>query len=243
MGVVMVIQGLLLMLLPVAVVALFARRRKIAWAFLGVGAGMFLLAQVPKALEVKLIGMDFNWYMVLPLATVPGVWEELFKWGPLKLLRPKNWRAVLDFGLGFGGIEAAFLGLSVLITGITAIAAPGLIPGLQDATVGAGLASMAVSLLERLFAMTLHVGFAFLCAQALKPGRWYYLLLAIAAHTLVDVPATAWQLQLRSQGFSVIWVELVTLALAAVSLWYIRRTLRSEGDAESPFAPQQQIAG
>lgn len=238
MPAIMMLQGFLMMVLPIAVMLILFFRRPLTWKALGVGAAMFFVAQLVKApFSLGILnGMKSGalpgagLITVLLLALVPGVWEEVLKWGPMKLLKLNTWNAVVDFAVGFGGCEALLLGVNVLLTG--AMAGAGMLPSEMQAqiaagTVGAALINLVVAVVERAGAMGLHLGFTMLNAQSFRPGRWYLLLVAMLIHTLVDVLPTAIQIGAVRVAGTIWWVEGYVVLMALVALWYTRRTIQS----------------
>src|SRR5690606_10001443 len=116
---------------PLIVLLVIGRKRRVYWGWVGIGAAMFVAMQVVKAVIATGVRLDDwtpGWPLALFAALLPGVWEEIGKWLPLRLRRPVNWEAVLSFGLGFGGIESIRIGVGTAAVGIAAAMAPEQLP-------------------------------------------------------------------------------------------------------------------
>ena len=98
------------------------------------------------------------------------------------------------FGAGHGGVEAIILGLSVLGIFIAfAVMSPEQIAALPAATQAQAQAVHSapdllplVGVLERIFAICIHVGMAVLVLQTFTRGSPLYLVAAILFHAVVD---------------------------------------------------------
>ena len=133
-----ILQALAMMMLPFAVAHFFGRRHGFSWKLAGIGAAFFLLAQLFKGatliIPLKVAGISANAFAKtfaygIVAAALPGFWEELLKYWPMKsFMREKTWRNAVIFGLGFGGIEAFYLGFQILMIEIVASQNPGVLP-------------------------------------------------------------------------------------------------------------------
>lgn len=142
-----------------------------------------LLIRIPL---LQYAGKKWEWLMLLPytslvlyygfLGLTAGLFEETGRWAAFSLMKRRrralDWKDALALGLGHGGVEAVWVAVS------------GLMAGNFDFTAAGGRTLLGG--VERLFAMTLHVGFSFLIFKGVeeKKARWW--LLAVLLHGLTD---------------------------------------------------------
>jgi uncharacterized membrane protein YhfC len=227
---------------PLALGAWLRRRWSVSWLVFLAGAVTFGLSQAVHLPlnEVIFARWGANWSprtTALVLGLTAGLCEETaryvaYRWAWRDL---RSWREALMFGAGHGGIESiVFVGLVVgsawlnmallqgsdLETwGLTAGQAAQLQAQL-DAYWSQDWSTPLLAALERLFAITFHVGMAVLVLQAVKSGIGY-LVLGIGLHTGVNALA----LLARQAGWSLAAVEGVVggFALLAVGIvWWFR---------------------
>ena len=173
-----------------------------------------------------------------------GVFEECGRFIVMKYILKKNRtreNAVL-YGIGHGGIEilavilptmitslaAAILfshgtvedALSALkITGETAAAA---LPTVQAAAVF-DYAAMAMNVLERLFAMLLHIGLTVIVFYGVISGKKAFLLLAILLHMLMDTFPALYQRGTVPLWSVEVWAALWTAAVILIAVRLYRK--------------------
>ena len=86
------------------------------------------------------------------LGLTAGLFEETGRWAAFRLMKRRrralDWKDALALGLGHGGVEAIWVAVSGLLAGNLDFTADG--------------SQVLLGGVERLFAMTLHVGFSFL---------------------------------------------------------------------------------
>ena len=182
------VVGFLLMLgvpLAVCIYYLWKRDDRI-WMFL---AGILSFTVSQLLLRIPLLqfaGKKLEWLMLLPytslvlyygfLGVTAGVFEETGRWAAFRLMRRRrqnlDWKDALALGLGHGGVEAVWVALSGLMAGSLGFTAHG-----SRALLGG---------VERLFAMTLHVGFSFLIFKEIKEKKARWWLLAVILHGIAD---------------------------------------------------------
>ncbi len=226
-----ILQAALLILVGLAAVAVASRYGGRWLPFLLAGAAGWVLAQVLKAgLSLPLAAnpataaamVSSVWFPVFA-AVLPALAEELGKYVPLRWMRVQAREQALALGLGAGAIEAVFLALPLLLNPVAGTTT---------------LVGMLISVWERSWAVTLHAGMATLdgFAACARRGRW--LLAAMAAHFLADLPAGQYQrlVALRAPGV-VTWLVIAEilvplLALAALALG--RGLWRKAGAAPGP---------
>lgn len=151
-----------------------------------VGVLGFLISQ--PLLRVNLLGFlnaKAEWYMLLPYTNVvvyfifmgftAGIFEESARWIGMGIFRKGKtaWMDGLAYGLGHGGVEAAWMFFSQVL--------PAIQSGQEISGWNAVLGSW-----ERFFTMMIQIGFTFVVLYGLKAKKIRYLGLAILLHGVVD---------------------------------------------------------
>jgi uncharacterized membrane protein YhfC len=251
----MVIVLIVSVLLPVIAYLLIWRRSKASIVNALVGAAVFtvcfVIAIATSLLASMLIASPV--ILVLVLSLRAGLVEEFgrfvaFKW----LLKKSNTTGdALMYGVGHGGIEVILVfSLSILSSIILAITANSgaleatisAVAG-QDDSLNAVVAALAdetpltlsLGLFERIVALCLHISLSVIVFCAVRQRKWFYLVLAITLHTLVNS-----SIALLYAGFVNVWTLESILAAAtvcvAVIAWHIVRGYRpmteTEGDSQ-----------
>ncbi len=143
------------------------------------------------------------------LALSAGVFEECGRYLFLKILKARTLTEGISFGIGHGGIEA------VLLVGINA-AALAFYPQLLYGTASGDYFLSAV---ERLAAMTAHIGFSVLVLSSQAKRRSWLLAVAVCLHTALDFLAlyltrkAGWSAWLTEAFVAVFAVITIVLAL------------------------------
>ncbi len=217
--------GLGLMLgVPVAAGGFYLWKRDGSiWIFL-IGVLSFSVSQLLLRLPLlQYAGTNWDWFMLLPytnrvlyygiLGLTAGLFEETARLLAFELVKRKKrrlgWRDGLALGFGHGGVEAVW----IAVTGLMAA-------GSAAFSNGSGLFFGGM---ERLFAMTFHLGFSFLILKGTTGKKFRWWILAVLLHGLVD-----FQLVIRNM----VIVECL-LAVEAVAVWvllivYIRKKVAAE---------------
>jgi uncharacterized membrane protein YhfC len=201
-----------------------------AW-FMGVGAkvawALPLNAPVKRGLTAAFGGRagDVAFWIYIGLLT--GVFEcfaALIVLRRTKLMAGSP-RDVVAFGLGFGGVEAAFLGLVSLVIAVVLVTAPHALPESMRAETGGGVVVVGVA--ERLSAGVLHLFATLLIVQGARrgqPRRWF--VASMLFKTAVDgVAAAAIFHSGASMGkltaFEVV-LGVVSAVLLGATVWMVR---------------------
>jgi len=237
------LDGLLMVGLPLLLGWFLARRLGTRWRLFGVGMATFFLSQV--------VHLPLLWGLttlfaqkVLPSPPVPwqllfnavvlglaaGLCEEGARYLVLRywIKSARTWREALMFGAGHGGLEAMILGALVLVTYIAMVAlhstSPAALPlsAAQQAAVAKQIAaywSLAwpMSLLgavERVFALCVHLSAAVLVMQALTRRNLLWLGAAMLWHAVVDGTAVI----AVGTGLAAVRTEAVVGAWAVLAL-------------------------
>lgn len=188
-------------------------KRPAAALALPAGALCFLIAQPLLRLPLlRLISSQARvalWYVQYPflililLSLSAGLFEEaarcLFRRFAFRA-QPISWLQPLLFGLGHGLAEALLI---------------------LPAFIGAAPAAVAPAILERLFAVLMHIGLTFIIWNGFQKGMPFrHLLLAILLHAAVNLLAAG----LLQAGFDVWSVE---TALGVIAVLFVLYAFRS----------------
>lgn len=164
---------------------------------------LIVLTTVSRALGWN-FGQDGNfWFNWAVLSLTSGLFEESARFLVLRFLgkETRGWRGAVMFGAGHGGIEAillvaltAFSNAFVLMNADTLLAqtqaaAPASMPALTQQidmlrTVNIGV--IGASLIERVFAIMLHIGLTVMVMQAVEGRGMKWLLLAMLIHAAAN---------------------------------------------------------
>ncbi|MCR1899678.1 YhfC family intramembrane metalloprotease [Irregularibacter muris] len=198
--------------LPIIVVwRLYRRDRKtLKWALVG-GLTFFItqiLIRIPALNYLNfrpwyIVHIASNtWILGLFLGFTAALFEEGGRFLAMRtLLRERiTWFKGFAFGVGHGGIEA------ILLVGV-----PYIKECITQFTTGTSTLQMLsyknilLAGVERLLAMTIHVGLTFLVLYGIKKKKIIYFLYALVAHTLVDAPILWIRNPLFLWGYLVLW--------------------------------------
>lgn len=201
-----------------------------------IGAGMFLLFAMvlERLLHVLVIPLVMNNVVLYVIygAVAAGLFEETARFLSFRFFLKKNRSAenAVSYGLGHGGCEMILLlGLQAVIAlAMIATVSPDVVSELSSesdfytysrvisqltAYSQVTYGNLAISVLERIAAMTLHVSLSVLVMEAVMvKGRIWLYPAAIVIHALIDVPAALYQCGV----IPVIVCELIMAAFTAV---------------------------
>lgn len=220
-----IISILLSLLLPLILMVVFAK--KVGFRPMAVGALCFIVMQM--LIRIPLLNtfqqanvhwlqtltpqsLQYHTYLIV-LSLTAGLVEEWGRYAFMRLML-KNKRSTLDgvaFGVGHGGIEA------ILIVGVSLLTQLLLTP-----QVYASSPPLLLSLggVERVFAMSFHIGMSVLIIHHLTKIRFVWL--AVLLHTLFNyIPLALIPLLNLPPHLEPLAMELLLLLFAAASLWYV----------------------
>ncbi len=208
------INGFLMIALPLVLGVVLARRWRLGWGLFGAGAATFVASQV--------FHIPFNYLVLTPFVTErgmftagglafmvaallyglsAGVFEEVARFVVMRRWAPdaRNLPNALMFGAGHGGGEAIILGGFVLYGFFQAVALRGadLVKTLPPEQVDVVAAQMALywsipwykallGALERAGAICFHLSASAMVLQSVRRGGWGWLAGAVAWHTLFN---------------------------------------------------------
>lgn len=247
-----VINAGLMVLLPFVAGFALSGRVETAFKVVGVGVLTFLGAQAlhipfnqfllnPAIARWGLRGGGWERASLLALlyGLSAGVFEEGARYLAYRfwLRRERSWREGIVFGLGHGGVESVLLGLLAFYALGQAVAYRGgelelmLPPGQVDlaraqleAYWGMPWYDSLLGVVERVAALSFHIGAAVIVLQGLKRDRIFWLGLAVIWHTLLDAVAV-----FGVQAWGIYEVEGVLLTFGVLS-WVVIYLLREKGD-------------
>jgi len=254
------LNGLLMIALPIALGVYLARRTGQRWRLFLVGAVLFIGSQV---LHIPFNSVVLNPILeqlgfgdgifgsglvigALLLGLSAGLFEELTRWVGLRfwIKEARSWSSALMYGAGWGGAEAILLGLLVLWVLVQALlfqegSLQSLIPPEQLALVEAQFAAywdtpLYLNLLgaaERAFALVLQISLSVMVMRSFTHNNRIWLVAAITWHTLVDAVAVVAITQIGAVA-----TEAIVAVMALISLVIILRLKEEE-------PPQEERAG
>jgi len=243
------LNGLLMIAVPLALGVVLARRSRLSWSLFGVGAATFAASQ--------LLHIPFNNLVLAPFVTErgmfaaggsafiaaallyglsAGVFEEVARFVVMRRWAHEARRLpnALMFGAGHGGSEAIILGGLVLYGFFQAVALRGtdLSKTLPPEQVEAAAAQMALywsipwyqallGAVERVGAICFHLSASALVLQSVRRGGWGWLAGAVAWHTLFN---TATLIVMDRWGvYAAEGTVIVGAGIALLILWVMKR--------------------
>ena len=236
--VLMGIAGLFSILLPFIFILILRRRFSIRWIPILIGAATFIIfAMVLEQISHLLVLrpgaggeahtlVDSPWLYVLYGVLAAGIFEETGRLAAFLLMK-KKYRQVdsaVSYGIGHGGIEAVIvLGLGMLNTIIFSFLINSdssildtLPAGTVESIVGTPAVAYALGIVERIFAIGVHIGLSVIVFTAVMKGRWWLFPLAVVLHALTNVTAAMMQAGLITS----MWVMYAGfIAMTLVTLW------------------------
>ncbi len=261
----LLIAQVIVVLVGPLLLALWIRRRfGAAWSSLGWGALAFPLSQllrIPLLLGMAALVNPYAqewdadrlfWVNFVVLTLTSGLFEEgarylILRWGAKGV---RDWKEGLMYGAGHGGIEAilivggsAISNLVLLLTADTVLAQIAQLPAEQAAAATAQIDAVrtltwlpiALSIWERVTAITLHIGLSLLVLLGVLRRNFRLVLAAMLIHAAFNAAAL---LVLRYSNVVMVEVVLTVVTLLPLYLiWRLRPLLDSAGPtSENPAA-------
>lgn len=259
-----ILNGALMILLPLALGLALAHRTRAGWRLFAIGAVTFVASQLlhipfnawalnpwlDSLGEGGLSGGPSLFLAGLALGLSAGIFEEGFRYLAYRYWakEARSWESGLMLGAGHGGIEAILLG-SLALLGLVQVLVlqrvdlAEVIPAdqleLAQAQIQAYWAvpwyEALLGAVERVFALVTHLTLSLLVMQVFLRGQWYWLAAAIGWHTLVNAAAV---IAVQRWGFLAAEAVLLPFALAGAALiWWLRAPSDPERPEEEPAAP------
>jgi uncharacterized membrane protein YhfC len=251
---------------PLVLAVLFRKKTGVAFKYFAMGALVFVVSQcvlrlpwqVPLAIWIApklkghtLLGLAFVAFSALGA----GVFEEVGRYVGYKrfIKDERTWRVGVMYGIGHGGVEAMLLaGLPLMGTLVVYLLLAAHVPlplsadamakleeGLGKLTVGGSVAGG----VERVLAVTLHVGLSLLVLQAFTRGKRRWLAYAIGLHFLSDSVGVVGAHWLMKHAGGPLAGELAIVPFAAIALWIILSTPRNRTGGRGGVQPQARSTG
>ena len=138
-----------------------------------VGVSVFFISQI-------LLRLPLLTYVSIFLGLTAGIFEEVGRYIGFKyfLKNNKKYNDGLSFGFGHWGVEAFII---VGINAVVLLFSPNLIELSNISTINAFLMG-----LERLFVLSVHVGFSMIVLYGIRLNKISYLFVAIILHGILD---------------------------------------------------------
>ena len=168
-----------------------------------------------------------------------GIFEECGRYVIIKYLMKKNKTRenFVMYGIGHGGIEVWSVTLMVIInllavavmintqgvegtlqtigvTGDAAESTVNLALSLITTTIGFGPAAACLNVLERIFAMSVHIAFTIITAYAVQTGQKKYLTAAVLLHAVFDLFPALFQRGAVTMAVTELWLFFWTVVIA-----------------------------
>lgn len=253
----LIVGGLLAIILPAAAIIIYKLRRKDTWVVSAlIGAGTFLvfalvLEQLLHTVMMPVVGGNKVLYCIYGCLAA-GVFEETGRFVAYKLFMKKHHTAqnAVMMGLGHGGFEAmALAGVGLLSNALVAVSvnAIGYDAFVQQSTAGnaeltaaveqqieaiaqIGFGNVALSLFERLIAVTFHVCMSVIVYKSTEKGRLRLFPIAILLHALLDSVAVMYQVGAISSLITVYTAMVIMTAAVAVPTFKIIKSEKKRGE-------------
>lgn len=214
-------------LLPIVLTVILCVRKKGIWKPILLGALTFTVFQaILRFTLLYAILPKESWYILMTstqpilyalfLGGTAALFEEGGRFIVLSLFLKKQ-RSTLDgisFGIGHGGIEA------MLLVGISAVMM------LITSTFTAAPSDMMASGVERLSTLVIQIGFSVMVMKTIREKNYWWLLLALAIHTIIDFGAV-----LASGNLNVWTIEAAIVAVALFMAWFIYKEYKKTAAA------------
>lgn len=238
-----------MILLPIFLWSYFTHKFSLPWRLVLAGAVTFVASQVLHIPLVAALGSFLQNSSVvvnaIVLGLLAGAFEETARYILFKyiLKNIRSWKEGILVGLGHGGIEALLLGILVAVTFVTMIGYRSIdlstvpsIPAEQlelarqqvDAYWSAPWYMALLGLVERLFAICLHLSFSVMVLYSVVYRRLLWFWLALLWHAVIDAVAVY-----VGQEVGMLEVEGFVALFALISLWIVFRLRQSFSNNES----------
>jgi uncharacterized membrane protein YhfC len=231
----MFLQAALMILIPLYLWSWAARRFGLGrhgWAVIGFGCLFFMLSQfvnAPLRIGAVALGAGEGARQLVAFSLIAGLGEECARYVAMRYvgqIRERLDRATaIVYGLGHGGFESLLLGLGVLATAfvIRNASDPAQLAQMPPAMVQQAQTVLATpwyvflaGVVERILAITLHVGLSLIVYRAVRDKVLWPLGLAIVWHAVANGGALALQSTLGNALVTELWVAIA----AAAALYY-----------------------
>lgn len=251
------LNGLLMIALPLGLGVFLARRLGPRWGLYGAGAVTFIASQVLHVpfnawiLNPRLEGLGFGArglsreliVSAILLGLSSGVFEEGARYLTLRFWQQqaRSWRQALMIGAGHGGAEAIIVGILALMAFFQAVAYRGadlaaIVPAEQLAAAEAQIEAYwaapwpeaLLGAVERAFSLVVHLALAVMVMRVFTRRNRLWLAAAIGWHALVNILAV-----IGVQTVGAVATEGIVGVMALLSLGLIFLLRDKEADTVS----------
>jgi len=238
-------SGIGMILVGILISLYWQRKTKVGKSYFFWGAGIWVIAIAVKIAMDFTVTPLFSAYLqayglvavLLGIGLYVGLRTGLFESGFSYLailktsLRKMNYKQGIAFGIGFGAIEALFLGITSFLNVLVFVMFPDIISFLPEAQQAAILLQLNASswiifvpIIERVATIFIHVFASILVLYAVKSRKIGYLVLSILYKTLVDgmIPWLAYSMQPLMELTNAYVVEIPIIILAIIGFFGIK---------------------
>ena len=225
-----------MIIVGLAAIIFWKREKKTAWRYFGYGALLWTLAIIPKlAMDFTITPYIYNGlyaYGTAALLTGAGLYLGLrtgfFESGftyiagrRIKRLKKIKLDDAIAFGIGFGGFEAIAIGISAFLSMAAFVIDPSLASLLttqQQAALDSPTIVVGAAILERVFAIFIHVFSSLLVFYSIAKKKIIYLAYSTIFKAAVDgiIPGLTFYIDTTTVAGTYL-LELPFLALAFIS--------------------------
>ncbi len=259
------LNGLLMVILPVALGILLTRRFQLGWRLWWIGGATFILSQVGHLPFNQFLTWLFqNQYLPAPpaawrpffnpviLGLSAGLWEELSRAAVYRFWAKdaRSWRKGILLGAGHGGIEAILLGALVIIAFINMSAARNLdlsqvVPASQLALAQQQVATYwsaawpmtLLGAVERIFTIPCQICLSVLVLQAFTRNQPLWIGVAVLWHAFLDATTVYFMAQWSAAPWGAYAVEGLIGLFALVSIGLLLMLRQPEPPAPEVVLP------
>jgi uncharacterized membrane protein YhfC len=245
-----------MIVLPIGLWIYFTRKFALSWKLLLAGGLTFIASQIlhiPLVLALRpVLGNVSLLINAILLGLLAGVFEETARYILFKFIlkRSRSWKEGILVGLGHGGTEAMILGVMAVLTLVNMMLYRTVdlstVPSIPADQLEAAKQQVAaywsvpmympfVGLLERTFAICLHVSLSAMVLYSIAANKPVWFWLALLWHAIVDAAAVY-----IGQQIGALPAEATTGIAALISLWIIFM-LRRKFSQDLPSLTEGQV--
>jgi uncharacterized membrane protein YhfC len=253
------LNGLLMIAMPVGLVIYLTRRWKLGWGLWFIGAATFILSQVghipfnSAASAILNRTSIANWaksnqliFNAIFLGLSAGLFEELFRYGMFRWWAKdaRSWKKGILVGAGHGGAEAIIIGGLVFysffqLAAYRNIDLANVVPAAQLEAAKAQIAAYwsatwyaaLLGAVERFFTIPVQIAFSVIVLQTFTRKQWFWVWLAVLYHAVIDASAVY---LLKPLGMY--WTEALIGGFAVLSVIIIFSLRQPEPDNPQPVS-------
>ncbi len=237
------VSGILAVAIPLLVGELLRRRLGVRWGVYSAGCIMFVfsLARLPLnasfsgAVERSLSGDLLRFLLIAFPSLTTAIFEELARFSAFRILiKDLSWENGVMYGAGHGGFESILMaGLNVVVTGLTLIISPAVVPPEQVQAISALPAIIPMAgLYERIMDIAINIGLSIMVLRCVARTKYVYLGLAIVIHFILNLSAS------YLSGFGIQWSSMIVTAFAIPLTLYAAVTRDSSQPENTELEPE-----